>query len=75
VSKCSIGSYPYNKIIEKGHTASCRVRVFALRVTRQYKRGPEKRERRIRWYRPAEAVRFVRSPHLRRIIWKFVKRQ
>lgn len=75
VSKRSIGSYPYNKVIEKGHTASCRVQVFALRVTRQHKRWPEKRQRQIRWYRPAEAVRFIRSPHLRRIIRKFVKRK
>jgi 8-oxo-dGTP pyrophosphatase MutT (NUDIX family) len=75
VSKRSIGSYPYNKIIKKGRTASCRIQVFALRVTRQHKRWPEKRERRIRWYRAAEAVRFIRSSHLRRIIRKFAKRQ
>jgi 8-oxo-dGTP pyrophosphatase MutT (NUDIX family) len=73
VSKRPIGSYPYDKILEKGHKASCRVQVFALRVTRQHKRWPEKRERRIRWYPPADAVRFIREPHLRRIIRKFVK--
>jgi 8-oxo-dGTP pyrophosphatase MutT (NUDIX family) len=75
VSKRPIGSYPYDKILEKGHKASCRVQVFALRVTRQHKRWPEKRERRIRWYPPAEAVRFIREPHLRRIIRKFVKKR
>jgi 8-oxo-dGTP pyrophosphatase MutT (NUDIX family) len=75
VRKRPIGSYPYDKILEKGQKASCRVQVFALRVTRQHKRWPEKRERRIRWYPPAEAVRFIREPHLRRIIRKFVKRR
>ena len=73
VRKRAIGSYPYEKILEKGRKASCRVQVFALRVTRQNKRWPEKRERRIRWCPPAEAVRFIREPHLRRIIRKFLK--
>jgi 8-oxo-dGTP pyrophosphatase MutT (NUDIX family) len=74
VSKRSIGSYPYEKILKKGNTANCRVEVFALRVTRQRKRWPEKRERRLKWYLPSEAVRFIREPHLRRIIRSFVKR-
>jgi hypothetical protein len=68
-----IGSYPYDKILETGDKASCRVDVFALRVTRQRKRWPEKLERQVRWYPPAEAARFVRDPHLRRIIRKFTK--
>jgi 8-oxo-dGTP pyrophosphatase MutT (NUDIX family) len=75
VSKRSIGSYPYEKILKEGNTANCRVEVFALRVTRQRKRWPEKRERRLKWYLPSEAVRFIREPHLRRIIRKFVKRR
>ena len=75
VTKRPIGSYPYDKILEKGDKASCRVQVFALRVTHQRKRWPEKRERQVRWYPPAEAARFVRDPHLRRIIRKFTKRR
>ena len=42
VSRRPIGSYPYDKILETGDKASCRVDVFALRVTRQRKRWPEK---------------------------------
>jgi 8-oxo-dGTP pyrophosphatase MutT (NUDIX family) len=74
VSKRPIGSYPYDKILREGNKTSCRVQVFALRVARQHKRWPEKRERQVRWYPPAEAARFVRDPHLRRIIRKFTKR-
>jgi 8-oxo-dGTP pyrophosphatase MutT (NUDIX family) len=73
VSKRPIGSYPYDKILEMGDKASCRVDVFALRVTRQRKRWPEKLERQVGWYPPAAAARFVRDPHLRRIIRKFTK--
>jgi 8-oxo-dGTP pyrophosphatase MutT (NUDIX family) len=75
VRKRPIGSYPYDKILEKGDKASCRVQVFALRVTRQHKRWPEKHQRKIGWYPAAEALRFVREPHLRRIIRKFAKRR
>jgi 8-oxo-dGTP pyrophosphatase MutT (NUDIX family) len=75
VGKRSIGSFPYDKVLEKGATASCHVDVFPLRVTRQHKDWPEKRERKVAWYRPAEAVRFVGDPHLRRIIRKFAKKQ
>ena len=75
VRKRPIGSYPYDKILEKGDKASCRVQVFALRVTHQRKRWPEKRERKVRWYPLAEAARFVQDLHLRRIIRKFSKRR
>lgn len=36
VSKRPIGSFPYDKVLKDGATASCRVQVFALRVTRQH---------------------------------------
>jgi 8-oxo-dGTP pyrophosphatase MutT (NUDIX family) len=68
VSKRSIGSFPYDKILEEGTTAPCHVRVFPLRVTQQHKTWPEKRERKVAWYPPAEAARFVGDPELRRII-------
>jgi 8-oxo-dGTP pyrophosphatase MutT (NUDIX family) len=74
VSKRPIGSFPYEKVLKHGATARCRVQVFALRVTRQKKRWPEKRARQIEWCAPAEAARFVREPQLRRIIRKFGKR-
>lgn len=75
VSKRSIGSYPYDKVLEKGDKASCRVQVFTLRVTRQLKSWPEKHQRQIAWYPIDEAARFILEPHLRRIIRKFAKRR
>ncbi len=74
ISKRPIGSYSYDKILEEGNRTRCSVRVFALRVVRQHKKWPEKRERRIVWYTPTEAARRVREPHLRRIIRNFAKR-
>jgi 8-oxo-dGTP pyrophosphatase MutT (NUDIX family) len=75
VRKRSIGSFPYVKVLPLGATASCRVQVFPLRVTRQPKKWPEKRERKIVWYAPAEAMKLVANRPLRLLIRKFVKQQ
>ena len=75
ISKRPIGSYSYDKILESGDITRCSVQVFALRVTRQYKRWPEKNERQIVWSTPAQAVRRVHEPPLRRIIRTFAKRR
>jgi 8-oxo-dGTP pyrophosphatase MutT (NUDIX family) len=71
ISEQPIGSYSYAKTLKNGNATQCRVRVFALRVTRQHKSWPEKRERKIKWYGPDEAVWFVHEPYLRRIIRNF----
>ena len=71
ISEQPIGSYLYKKIMKNGNTTQCSVRVFALRVTRQHRRWPEKHERKIKWYGPDDAVRFVHEPYLRRIIRNF----
>jgi 8-oxo-dGTP pyrophosphatase MutT (NUDIX family) len=68
VSKRPIGSYAYDKLLNNGSTIRCNVQVFALRVTRQHKKWPEKRERQSEWYTPTEAARLVREPYLRKII-------
>ncbi len=75
VSKNSIGSYSYNKILEEGDTARCSVQVFPLKVTRQHGSWPEKHERQTGWYTPDDAARFVGEPYLRRIIRNFAKRR
>jgi 8-oxo-dGTP pyrophosphatase MutT (NUDIX family) len=71
ISERAIGSYSYQKIMKNGNATRCSVRVFALHVTRQHRRWPEKRERKVKWYGPDDAVRFVSDPYLRRIIRNF----
>jgi 8-oxo-dGTP pyrophosphatase MutT (NUDIX family) len=75
VSKSTIGSYRYDKIFESGAAVRCNVRVFPLRVTRQFKRWPEKRQRRTQWHSPAQACRRVRETYLRQIIRTFAKQR
>lgn len=71
ISKRPIGSYSYQKVMKNGVAARCSVQVFALRVTRQHRRWPERRQRKIKWYGPDDAVQFVHEPYLRRIIRNF----
>ena len=73
VGKKTIGSYWYDKIFKSGATVRCKVRVFPLRATRQFKRWPEKRQRRTQLHSPAQASRRVRETYLRQIIRTFVK--
>jgi 8-oxo-dGTP pyrophosphatase MutT (NUDIX family) len=75
VSKKTIGFYWYDKMFESGATVRCKVRVFPLRVTRQLKRWPEKRQRQTQWHSPAQASRRVRETNLRQIIRSFAKRR
>jgi hypothetical protein len=53
----------------------CKVRVFPLRVTRQLKRWPEKRQRQTQWHSPVQASRRVREAYLRQIIRGFAKQR
>lgn len=71
VGKSQIGSYLYYKSFNRGVVASCSVRVFPLKVTRQHKFWPEKHQRQTRWYKPVEAAKFVKEPSLGRVIRKF----
>jgi 8-oxo-dGTP pyrophosphatase MutT (NUDIX family) len=75
VSKKTIGAYWYDKITESGATMRCKVRVFPLRVTRQLRKWPEKRQRRTQWHSPAQASRRVGETYLRQIIRSFAKQR
>jgi 8-oxo-dGTP pyrophosphatase MutT (NUDIX family) len=75
ISRKPIGSYWYDKIFETGAAVRCTVRVFPLRVTRQFKRWPEKRQRQTQWHSPAHASRRVRETYLRQIIRTFAQQR
>ncbi|MFC0407807.1 NUDIX hydrolase [Roseomonas elaeocarpi] len=64
VSDRSIGSYHYNKRLRSGREIPCDVAVFPLRVERQVKNWPERRERETRWFTPAQAALEVEEAEL-----------
>ena len=59
----AIGSYRYVKR-ELDNGALIEVRVFLLKVSKHYKRWPEKRERRRAWFDIGDAARKVSDPEL-----------
>jgi 8-oxo-dGTP pyrophosphatase MutT (NUDIX family) len=74
IAQRPIGSYWYRKRLKSGALVDCEVRVFPLNVRRQQSRWPEKQQREIRWFSPAEASKLVREPALSDIIRKLQKR-
>jgi 8-oxo-dGTP pyrophosphatase MutT (NUDIX family) len=67
IQTTALGHYHYVKEMRKADL-TCRVDVFALRVTRQHKQFAEKDARELRWVSPLEAAALVDEPGLRRLI-------
>ncbi|WP_294540518.1 NUDIX hydrolase [uncultured Rhodoblastus sp.] len=72
ISPEPIGSYIYAKRFSR-KVESCRVEVYALRVTRQRETWPEKHERETRWFPAAEAMEAVSDPELAELIAGFIR--
>jgi 8-oxo-dGTP pyrophosphatase MutT (NUDIX family) len=73
IEKTPIGAYHYHKRLKNGATLLCRVDVFPLRVLRQRKSWPEKRQRITKWFPCAEAASLVHEPELSKLIMSFEK--
>jgi 8-oxo-dGTP pyrophosphatase MutT (NUDIX family) len=73
ISALPLGIYSYGKLRKSGRTVICKVKVFALKVTRQHTRWPEKSAREIEWCSPPEALERVKEIGLKRLIVKFTK--
>jgi 8-oxo-dGTP pyrophosphatase MutT (NUDIX family) len=68
----SIGRYLYSKVLDdRAISVPCEVRVFALRVRRQEKAWPERQQREVRWFVPADAVEAVEEDGLKALIASF----
>lgn len=60
----SLGTYVYDKILDDGTPLACRVTVYPMIVDRLQKRWKERRERKRRWFSPADAAKRVDEPEL-----------
>jgi 8-oxo-dGTP pyrophosphatase MutT (NUDIX family) len=68
VARLPVGSFAYRKRLKSGRVVVCEVHVFALKVKRQTKQWPERRQRQVKWLSAREAAETVREPRLRAII-------
>lgn len=71
IEKAKLGDFHYEKRLKGGASLTCRVEVFALRVLRQRKNWPEKKERATQWFPPEIAANLVDEEELRAIIRAF----
>jgi 8-oxo-dGTP pyrophosphatase MutT (NUDIX family) len=67
----SLGLYGYPKVLARGHSIPCVVRVFPLEVRERLAKFPEAGQRKLKWFSPAKAARSVQEPELAQIIRGF----
>jgi 8-oxo-dGTP pyrophosphatase MutT (NUDIX family) len=73
VGRRPIGSFAYRKRVKSGRVVACEVQVFPLKVKRQRKQLPERRQREVKWLSAKEAAKTVRDPKLRAIIRRLAR--
>jgi len=73
VQRKVIGRYTYIKAGPGGAKLTCRVTVYPLSVTREYRTWPECRERVRQWFDAEQAAMKVREPKLRAILRAFAR--
>ena len=63
-----VGSYRYKKVLRSGLEANLRVSVFAVGVAALLDDWPERAERTVQWFSPAEAAASVAEPALAKLL-------
>lgn len=69
-SDIPLGFFTYFKRLKNGEDSPANVEVFLLRVEKQCKKWPEKKERRLAWFTPEEAAQMVREPGLAQLLMR-----
>lgn len=66
-----IGIYAFNKELDDGQRLPCIVSVFPLKVKTLAKEFPEAKQRKRKWFSPAQAASRVNEPELKRLLQQF----
>jgi hypothetical protein len=66
-----LGFYNYFKKYQSGEQSPTTVEVYLLRVTKQVKKWPEKRERKLSWVPLADAINLVEEPGVVPLLRRF----
>jgi 8-oxo-dGTP pyrophosphatase MutT (NUDIX family) len=74
ISREALGSFTYQKRMKSRRYVDCKVDVYAMEVSKEAKRWPERDERERRWFEPAVAARRVKEPELADIILQLPRR-
>src|SRR5262249_12143751 len=74
VARRPVGSFGYEKSFKNGRVVLCEVYVFPLKVRRQNKQWPERRQREVKWVSASQAAKKVKEPMLSAIIRRLARR-
>jgi 8-oxo-dGTP pyrophosphatase MutT (NUDIX family) len=74
VARRPVGSFAYKKRFKNGRVVVCEVYVFPLRVRRQNKKWPERRQREVKWVSASQAAKKVKEPMLSAIIRRLARK-
>ena len=74
VARRPVGSFAYKKRFKNGRVVVCEVYVFPLRVRRQNKKWPERRQREVKWVSASQAATKVKEPMLSAIIRRLARK-
>jgi hypothetical protein len=74
IPKRRAGGNGYSLTLKAGHFVICEVHVFPLKVSRQTKQWPERRQREVKWVSAKEAADAVQEPKLSAIIRHLARR-
>lgn len=73
IARDPLGYFSYDKVLDDGKIAPCRVAVFRLDVTRWVANWPESDERDRLWCSPLEAADRLQEPELKDILRKLAR--
>ncbi len=73
VGRRPVGSFAYEKRFKNGRAVVCEVHVYPLKVRRQNKQWPERRQREVKWVSAKEAAETVQEPKLSAIIRRLAR--
>lgn len=71
VEDTPIGRYFYGKVQDSGDSLRCEVAVYPLHVEQEAERWREMKQRKRKWFAPAEAASLVDEPDLAELIRRF----
>ena len=68
ISKKSIGTYEYGKVLDDGDVLPCRVTIYPMVVDKLKRRWKERKERKRRWFSLKAAAKRVHEPDLAELL-------
>ncbi|WP_417523649.1 NUDIX hydrolase [Marinovum sp.] len=74
VSKRTIGTYDYDKLLADGTSLRCRVTLYPMVVSKLKRRWKERSERKRHWFAPKKAAKLVEEEELSQLLTELAEK-